>query len=82
MFTLRISLNLFNHVMKNTANQRARNLYVTFTFIFFFQWYFYFQFIPVWAVMERLVYLKLRFFFSLFFPNVWRGKNVGTPYVR
>ena len=81
MFTLRISLNLFNQVMKNTANQRLEicSLHL---FYFFFQWYFYFQFIPVWAVMERLVYLKLRFFFSLFFPNVWRGKNVGTPYVR
>ena len=66
MFTLRISLNLFNHVMKNTANQRLEicSLHL---FYFFFQWYFYFPIIPVWAVMERLVYLKLRFFSLSFF---------------
>ena len=83
MFTLRISLNLFNHVMKNTANQRLEicSLHL---FYFFFQWYFYFQFIPVWAVMERFVYFTIFFSLSLFSPNdhEWRGKNVGTPYVK
>ena len=79
MFTLRISLNLFNHVMKNTANQRFEicSLHL---FYFFFQWYFYFQIIPVWAVMERLVYLKLRFFFSLSFFLMYGVEKMLEPH--
>ena len=81
MFTLRISLNLFNHVIKNTANQKLEicslHLFYFFSVVFLFSVY------SCLGCDGKVCLFKITiFFFSLLFPKVWREKNVGTPYVR
>ena len=81
MFTLRISLNLFNHVIKNTANQKLEicslHLFYFFSVVFLFSVY------SCLGCDGKVCLFKITvFFLSLLFPKVWREKNVGTLYVR
>ena len=79
MFTLRISLNLFNQVMKNTANQRARNLFVTFI-LFFFSVVFLFSVYSCLGCDGKACLFKITIFFSLSFFLMYGVEKMLEPH--
>ena len=79
MFTLRISLNLFNHVMKNTANQRLEicSLHL---FYFFFSVVFLFSVYSCLGCGGKVCLFKITIFFSLSFFLMYGVERMLEPH--
>ena len=79
MFTLRISLNLFNHVMKNTANKRLEicSLHL---FYFFFSVVFLFSVYSCLGCDGKACLFKITIFFSLSFFLMYGVEKMLEPH--